>query len=67
MSYKENRKLKLVEQSGYGIPEKRPSLKLQGKWLAELGFNIGDQVNVKCDNNQLIITKVASSNEKIAL
>jgi len=48
----------MTEQTGYTIPDRRPALKLQGKWLAELNFNIGDYVDIKCEENRLIITKV---------
>lgn len=58
MAYKEVRRVKMTEQTGYTIPDRRPALKLQGKWLAELNFNIGDYVDIKCEENRLIITKV---------
>ncbi|WP_458785184.1 SymE family type I addiction module toxin [Vallitalea sediminicola] len=32
-----------------------PLIRLQGKWLEKLGFNIGDKVQVTCDKEQLII------------
>lgn len=59
MSFKENRRIKITEQPGsYLTGERRPSLKLQGKWL-ESFFQIGEYVNIQCDqaNNRLIITK----------
>lgn len=31
-------------------------LRLQGLWMQELGFNIGDPVLVKCEDGKLIIT-----------
>jgi len=33
-----------------------PQLRLQGKWLEELGFQIGQPVLVKCEDGKLIIT-----------
>ena len=33
-----------------------PMLRLQGKWLEELGFQIGEPVLVKCEDGKLIIT-----------
>lgn len=33
-----------------------PQLRLQGKWLEELGFQIGAPVLVKCEDGKLIIT-----------
>ncbi len=35
-----------------------PLIRIQGKWLAELGFDIGDKVVVECQNGRLMITKV---------
>ena len=32
------------------------AITLKGKWLEELGFHLGDYVQVKCENGQLIIT-----------
>ena len=32
------------------------AITLKGKWLEELGFHLGDYVQVKCENVQLIIT-----------
>lgn len=34
-----------------------PSLSLKGKWLEELGFEIGTKVTVECRNGELIIKK----------
>ena len=35
-----------------------PALSLKGKWLEELGFDIGAKVMVECQNGQLVIKKV---------
>ena len=59
MAFKENRRIKITEQPGaYLIGERRPAIKLQGKWLEDF-FQIGEYVNIQCDqaNNRLIITK----------
>ena len=32
-----------------------PSIVLTGKWLSELGFNIGDKIQVECANNKITI------------
>jgi|AKZA01.1.fsa_nt_gi HSP20-like domain of unknown function (DUF1813). len=35
-----------------------PKINLQGKWLLELGFTIGDYIEVTAnDDNQIVITK----------
>lgn len=36
--------------------EKVPMLRLQGKWLRELGFEVGAAINVECKNEKLIIS-----------
>ncbi|SEA14429.1 Toxin SymE, type I toxin-antitoxin system [Arachidicoccus rhizosphaerae] len=32
-----------------------PWLTVSGLWLAKLGFNVGDMVNITMDNNKIII------------
>lgn len=34
-----------------------PQIRLQGDWLKASGFSIGDNIQVVCENNRLIITK----------
>ena len=34
-----------------------PSITLSGKWLEQLGFGIGDAVQVECSDGRLVITK----------
>ena len=38
-------------------------LELRGLWLKQLGFEAGDPVMVKCEDNRLIITKVEQGTE----
>jgi toxic protein SymE len=33
------------------------AIHLQGKWLEDLGFEIGDIINVECRDGKLVITK----------
>lgn len=56
MAYKEYREMKVYETSGYQY-KRTPSIILKGKWLAELGFDIGEPIEVKCEDGRLIITK----------
>ena len=56
MAYKKYRELKVYEASGYQY-KRTPSIVLKGQWLSELGFDIGDQIEVKCEDGRLIITK----------
>ena len=52
---KKNRSLKVVGQCGYQYRE-TPCIMLKGKWLKELGFQIGDYVSVSCEDGKMIIT-----------
>lgn len=56
MAYKKYREMKVYEARGYQYKQ-TPSIVLKGKWLSELGFNIGEQIEVKCEDGRLIITK----------
>ena len=55
MAYKKYREMKVYEASGYQY-KRTPSIVLKGKWLSELGFDIGEQIEVKCEDGRLIIT-----------
>ena len=50
-----NRSIKVVSQSGYNY-KATPTITLKGKWLKELGFDIGDYVSISCENGKLVIT-----------
>lgn len=52
---KDYRSLKISSIWNYGS-NPSPMLRLQGKWLEELGFQIGEPVLVKCEDGKLIIT-----------
>ena len=56
MAYKKYREMKVYEASGYQY-KRTPSIVLKGKWLSELGFDIGEQIEVKCEDGRLVITK----------
>ena len=55
----ENASRKLKVYSTLGKPA--PKICLQGKWVEEVGFSIGDYIEVVIDDNQMIITKVEPS------
>lgn len=57
MGYKRYRRLTVTEQAGYQNAGK-PAIKMQGIWLTELGFNLGDKICVECENGRLTVTKV---------
>lgn len=41
----------------------RPEIRLQGKWLQELGFDIGQPIQVQSHQNKLVITLVPETKE----
>jgi toxic protein SymE len=51
---KTHRKLKICAQSGYKY-QAVPAIRLQGKWLEQLGFSVGQEINVQCQKGCLII------------
>lgn len=66
MERKNRRNFKVYEisvssSSGYGYHSMRyksvPQIRMQGKWLEELGFESGSEINVECLDGKLIITK----------
>lgn len=52
----EERKLSVYKGSTKDY-EPIPRITLQGHWLEELGFSIGDKLNVICREGELIISK----------
>lgn len=56
MKKEENRNLKVYELCGYNY-KPMPQIRLQGQWLKECGFDIGDFINIQCKPGQLIISK----------
>lgn len=36
-----------------------PRISLQGQWLEELGFSIGDKLTIICQKGELVISKAA--------
>ena len=52
---KDFRELTVSEATTYGR-RTAPMLRIQGLWLQELGFNVGDPVLVKCEDGKLTIT-----------
>ncbi len=58
---KENRKLKVCEQSGYRY-KPTPSLMLKGAWLEEWGFITNMPVSVQCEEGRLTITPMETAN-----
>lgn len=42
-----------------------PSIRLNGKWLEELNFSVGEQVVVYQDKDMIVITKPSEEEQKI--
>lgn len=42
-----------------------PSIRLNGKWLQELNFSVGEQVVVYPDKDMIVITKLSVEEQKI--
>lgn len=55
MAYKEKRKAKVYSGSDKNY-KSVSQIRLQGKWLEELGFAIGTKLDIKCENGKLTIT-----------
>ncbi|MEG0919353.1 MAG: SymE family type I addiction module toxin [Anaerovoracaceae bacterium] len=53
---KEERNLKVYEASGYQYST-TSTIILKGKWLQELGFEVGANINVSCEEGRIVITK----------
>ena len=51
------RKLKVYRSTSSNSGSNTPSIRLDGKWLQEYGFNTGDFISVECKDGELIIRK----------
>ena len=54
MANKNTRSVKIYGMSGYKY-QATPTIMLKGKWLEELGFEIGDYISVICEDGKIII------------
>ena len=52
------RKLKVTYAPGTEYKEKIPRIVLQGKWLKELGFGVGEHVIVSFSSDNIIVSKI---------
>lgn len=64
MAYKKYREMKVYEASGYQY-KRTPSIVLKGKWLSELGFDIGEEIletwdNLNADERRILMNFVRS-------
>lgn len=51
------RKLKVTYTPGTECKEKIPRIVLQGKWLKELGFEVGEYVIVNRSREKIVVSK----------
>ena len=51
------RKLKVYRSTNSNSSSDTPTIRLDGKWLQEYGFNTGDFISVECKGGELIIRK----------
>lgn len=63
MRIKHNRNMKVYEMSGYNY-KPTPTIVLKGQWLSQFGFNAGDNIDVRCEDGKLTVTKVTGSDSK---
>lgn len=35
-----------------------PAIRIGGKWLEDLGFHIGDKIQMNCEDNRIVITLI---------
>ena len=54
------RKLKITYAPGTEPQDKIPRIVLQGKWLKELGFEVGKYALISCSNNGIVISLKAT-------
>ena len=55
MKSKKVRNIKVISQSGRNY-KPTPTVILKGQWLNEMGFEIGDQIKVECEQGKLVIS-----------
>ena len=56
MASKKNRKMKVYGTSGYKY-KNTPTIIHKGIWLEKSGFEIGEEIEVKCEKDRLLIVK----------
>lgn len=43
--------------------KKIPQIRFEGQWLKELGFLVGDKIQLNCEENRITLTKLSENNE----
>lgn len=63
MHYKSIKTITYRSNNSAGQPV--PTIVVQGDFLKEFGFNVGDKINIKYKNNQIILDKIDYTNKSI--
>lgn len=53
---KSDRRMKVYQSSGRDYSDMVPTIRLSGAWVRDLGFQIGTQIMVHCEDGKLTIT-----------
>ena len=54
--FKTDRRLKVYSISDGDYQKQKPTIRLKGNWIGELGFQIGEPILVHCEGGKLTIT-----------
>lgn len=54
--------LTVCRARGYEYRDRVPCLTIQGKWLKEMGIEVGDRVHISQVNNQIVLELVNEDN-----
>lgn len=58
MSFKKVRNMTVYYQyPRWDKKDKVPTIRLKGNWLKEIGFEVGDKIEVECEEGRLVIRK----------
>lgn len=55
---KNNRHLTVYRSTGYYADRETPQILMQGKWLRDAGFEVGDGLDLKVQENEIVITRI---------
>jgi hypothetical protein len=50
------RKYTISRKPGYRIDNNTPYIRISGKWLSKIGFNVGDQIELAIDEKMIMIS-----------
>ena len=60
MRFKEKRSMKVYAGNDHNY-KPVAQIRLQGKWLEEIGFVPGTPIEVKCEDGRMVITAITES------